>query len=457
MKLSTKIVSGFLFVFLITGIIVFIGWQGLSSVSDRAFKSDDSQAILRLLLEARRHEKNFILRGEQEYAERVQKAINELKEIAQGLKGRFNDPVNKDYMDKILAATAIYEKNVFSLFDLRKTRGISNEEMTTRLQSLDKVLMDSGREVEKYCQEIRNIQLAQMKSQARRAVNLMLGGALITVLLGMALAFLITRMITRPVKQVIEELSSGAGQVDSAANEVAKSSETLAEGATEQAASLEETSASLETLSSTIKKNLSSIEDARAIMNDAKMIVRDADEKLALLISAVSGINEKSVGIGKVIKTIEDIAFQTNLLALNAAVEAARAGDAGAGFSVVADEVRNLAIRASEAAKNSTLMIEESISAVKSGASLTESTKEAFVNQQNLFMKISKLIDEIGTASSEQAEGISEINKAIAEVGVVVQGNASSAEEVSATSQELSAQAATMKGHVGKLTTLITG
>ncbi len=457
MKLGTKIILGFMVVLVMTGVVAFVGWQGISSVCDRSQKSDDAQVIVRHLLEARRHEKNFIIRGEEEYAERVRKSIVSLKESAAGLKSRFKDPVNRDYMDKILVATGTYELNIVRLFDLQKKADMDKEEKAAQMKVLDKALMVSGREVEKYCLEIRSIQLEQMKKQVSRSIGFMIGGTLLAVLLGIGLALFITRLITKPVQQVIEGLDGGANQVDAAASEVARSSQFLAEGATEQASAVQETSASLENLSSMTEKNAHHTGQSRVLMDQAKQIIQKADSELEMLIHAVSGISEKSIGIGRIIKTIEDIAFQTNLLALNAAVEAARAGEAGAGFSVVADEVRNLAVKASEAAKNTNVMIEESIDAVKKGASLTESTKEAFSSHRQLFMQISEQINEIEKASREQSEGIFQINKALSEIGKVVQGNAASAEEVAATSEEMSGQAASMKDHIRQLTVLITG
>jgi methyl-accepting chemotaxis protein len=172
---------------------------------------------------------------------------------------------------------------------------------------------------------------------------------------------------------------------------------------------------------------------------------------------AVSEISRSSEETSKIIKTIDEISFQTNLLALNAAVEAARAGEAGAGFAVVADEVRNLAMRAAEAAKNTGNLIENTIRAVKKGNELTLATKEAFKNDVEISSKVGKLIDEIAAASQEQAQGIEQINKAVAEMDKVTQQNAANAEESAAAAQQMNAQAEVMKGFVSELDILAGG
>jgi len=457
MKLGTKITIGFLSVLMMTIVVAIVGWRGMSSVSEKAITADRTQLILRFLLEARRHEKNYIIRGEQEYADRTQKAIDQLKDNASKLKQKMSDPGTVKNLEDILAATVTYEKYIGQLFALQKNTTISKEDKTAQLKVVDKELLTSGRAVEKHCLEIRNTQFEQMKSQILRSHILLIGGTLLAVCLGIGMALFITRIITRPVTLVIDGLTEGSDQVNTAAGEVAKTSQNLADGATRQASAIQQTTTSLARLSTMTDKNVENTDSTRIIIGEAKEIIKKADEQLDMLISAVDGINTTSIGISRIIKTIEDISFQTNLLALNAAVEAARAGEAGAGFSVVAQEVRNLAVRAAEAAKNTGAMIEESISAVKKGASLTNSTKDAFINHRDLFMKIAGLIDDIETASKEQSDGIGSISKALSDIENVIQRNAASTQEVAASSQQLSGQAASMKGYVKRLSAFISG
>ena len=172
---------------------------------------------------------------------------------------------------------------------------------------------------------------------------------------------------------------------------------------------------------------------------------------------AIQEVTRTSKETGKIIKTIDEIAFQTNLLALNAAVEAARAGEAGAGFAVVADEVRNLAKRAAEAAKNTTMLIENTVTIVQKSKGLTYQTQEAFSKNVEIAKKVGNLVDEIAAASQEQAQGIGQINKAVMELDRVTQHNAANAEEAAGSSAEMDDQAALMEESVRELVVVIHG
>jgi methyl-accepting chemotaxis protein len=270
-------------------------------------------------------------------------------------------------------------------------------------------------------------------------------------------SFVLTRSITGPLNRVIAGLTDGADQVSSAAGQVSSSSQHLAEGTAEQASSLEETSSSLEEMSSMTKQNADHANQAKAMMTEANQIVEKVNRHMVDMAGAVGEITRSSEETGKIIKTIDEIAFQTNLLALNAAVEAARAGEAGAGFAVVADEVRNLAMRASEAAKNTSNLIENTIKAVRKGNELTNATQEAFKENATISKKIAQLVDEIATASEEQANGINQVNTAVTEMDKVTQSTAASAEESAAASEELNAQAEQMKVYVGDLEAVVGG
>jgi len=294
-------------------------------------------------------------------------------------------------------------------------------------------------------------------SRAKAATWFVSIATLIFFLLSLGIGFLLSAMITRPINHVVEGLSDGADQVASASNQVSSSSQQLAEGTSEQAASLEETSSSIEELSSMTKQNADNAGQAKAMMEQAGQIVGKVDQHMTEMIDAMEEIKKSSDETGKILKTIDEIAFQTNLLALNAAVEAARAGEAGAGFAVVADEVRNLAMRSAEAAKNTNNLIEGTIKAVKNGNELTHKTKEAFEENRVIAMKIGQLVDEIATASNEQAHGIAQINIAVSEMDKVTQSTAANAEESASASEELSAQAEQMKVFVEELVRVVGG
>ena len=187
------------------------------------------------------------------------------------------------------------------------------------------------------------------------------------LILGILLAWLITRSITKPINRIIAGLNEGSEQVSSASGQVSSASQSLAEGATEQAAGLQETSSSLEEMSSMTKQNADNAQQASTLAGEARKAANVGTESMNRMNGAIQEIQKSSDETAKIIKVIDEIAFQTNLLALNAAVEAARAGEAGKGFAVVAEEVRNLAMRSAEAAKNTANMIEESVKNSKNG------------------------------------------------------------------------------------------
>jgi sensor histidine kinase regulating citrate/malate metabolism len=266
---------------------------------------------------------------------------------------------------------------------------------------------------------------------------------------------LVARSITRPINRAITSLSEAAEQVVSASGQVSSASQSLAEGASEQAASIEETSSSLEEMSSMTKQNADNASTADNLMKESKQMVERANGSMTELTQSMEDISKASDETSKIIKTIDEIAFQTNLLALNAAVEAARAGEAGAGFAVVANEVRNLAMRAAEAAKNTSALIEGTVTKVREGSELVERTGGAFAEVSKSAAKVAGLVAEIAAASSEQAQGIDQINKAVTEMDKVTQQTAANAEESASASEEMNAQAEQMKEVAGEIMRIV--
>jgi methyl-accepting chemotaxis protein len=299
--------------------------------------------------------------------------------------------------------------------------------------------------------------ITTVNSVINTRLTLILVIGIASIAFGIFFGLFITRSITGPLNRVIAGLTDGANQVSSAAAQVSSSSQQLADSTSEQASSLEETSASLEEMSSMTKQNAEHAHQAKAIMSEAGAIVQKVDHHMQDMADAIGDIIRSSEETGKIIKTIDEIAFQTNLLALNAAVEAARAGEAGAGFAVVAAEVRNLAKRASEAAKNTNVLIENTITAVRKGSALTKATQAAFQENTAISKKISQLVEEIATASEEQSLGITQVNTAVAEMDKVTQSTAANAEESAAASEELNAQAEEMKTFIGDLVNVVGG
>jgi methyl-accepting chemotaxis protein len=277
------------------------------------------------------------------------------------------------------------------------------------------------------------------------------------VIIGVLAAIFITRSITRPINRIIADLTEGSEQVAAASGQVSAASQSLAEGATEQAAGLEETSSSLEEMSSMTKRNADNAQQANTLGSEAKRAASTGAESMNRMNQAILDIQKSSDETAKIIKVIDEIAFQTNLLALNAAVEAARAGEAGKGFAVVAEEVRNLAMRSAEAAKNTASMIEESVKSSKNGVDIATEVGKVLNEIVQSVSKTTDLVSEIAAASQEQAQGIDQVNTAVAQMDKVTQQNAANAEESASASEELSAQAESMKDAVGQLVALVGG
>lgn len=270
-------------------------------------------------------------------------------------------------------------------------------------------------------------------------------------------SILFARNISRTLGKTIEGLGAGADQVAAASGQISTASQTLASGSSEQAASIEETSSSLEEMSVMIRTNADNSNQAKGKMVEAKEVVEKVERHMEQMLGAINEITETSRETGKIVKTIDEIAFQTNLLALNAAVEAARAGEAGAGFAVVADEVRNLAMRAAEASRNTTALIDGTIAAVGSGNDIARQAMEAFKENIQNAGQVGSLINEIAEASNEQARGIEQMNEAVSQINTVIQNTAATAEESASAAEQMTAQAETMRGYVAALVELMGG
>ena len=250
--------------------------------------------------------------------------------------------------------------------------------------------------------------------------------------------------------EVLSNINSASEQVSIGARQVSTSSQALSQGSTEQAGSIEEITASIEQIAAQTKQNADNATNANTFASEAREKAEQGNRRMQEMLVAMAEINDASNNISKIIKVIDEIAFQTNILALNAAVEAARAGQHGKGFAVVAEEVRNLAARSANAAKETTSMIEGTIVKVDAGTKIANETAAALDQIVGGVAKAAELVSDIASASTEQAGGISQINTAINQVAQVVQTNSATSEETAAASEELSGQAELLKEMVGK-------
>jgi methyl-accepting chemotaxis protein len=292
---------------------------------------------------------------------------------------------------------------------------------------------------------------------ARQLKKEVSGIVLLDIALLLSVIACLRMVLMRPLNRSIENLDNGFGQMTIGLRQVAAGSQSLAEGAYAQAGSIEQISASLEHLGGLILRNEKSAAGADELIRESDAAIRLATEEMDALTRSMEEVSGSGEETFRIVRTIDEIAFQTNLLALNAAVEAARAGEAGAGFAVVAEEVRNLAIRSAEAARNSSDLIEGIVRQIRSSAAGVGRTGNSFERVAEVSAKVGELFGEIRAASEKQAGGIREINTAVNEIDRVTQQNASNAEESAAATEEMNRQARDLENTVKHIVLRVLG
>lgn len=477
-SLNTKLTCMLIFMLAVPGILSFLGIMGMKQINQKVNKIVDistqkvklASKISQDILEIARAEKNIILSRDREKADEYQIFIEKVETKIQERKQKLYDLLDdngKASVDKFTEKWNQYlvikeeVRRLIALDPISKFQGIrlSSNEARHLLDQAVAIIGDIIIENEKEMAQDRVETDEAYKSGRNRMIGFSAAGFALSFIFG--LYFI--RSITRPFKEVFSGLNRfSEGELNETADkfrniianlsgsQVAASSQSLSEGASEQAASIEETTSSLEQVSSMIKQNANNAGLADKLMKEAIQIVEAANDSMNELTGSMDEICSASGDISEIIRTIDSIAFQTNLLALNAAVEAARAGEAGAGFAVVAGEVRNLAMRSADAAKNISAMIENIIRRVNQGSELVAKTNDVFKQVAQSAARVGELVAEIAAASGDQSVGIEQVGKAMGEMDTVVQQNAANAEE-------LSAQAEQMDGIVAELMAITVG
>ncbi|WP_166240962.1 methyl-accepting chemotaxis protein [Paenibacillus turpanensis] len=505
MKIGSKLISSFVFVAILAGVVGTVGVVNMNNMDN-----DYSELYVRYGVAVgdigsagmsfhhmRASIRDVMLAADpaekQRYAEEARKQLPIIKEALKQFEVSIVGEATRDNFIQLQQTLEQYEKAFENAMAL--DREGNTQQAFKLIQSEANPLAVKASEYIAKLYESKmsdgDMKSEQLTHQSNTTIATMITIVAISVIAAIALGFLISRIISNPIRKMVgvaENIADGdlnvaievtskdevgilaaafqrmtdnlnnvmnnirtaSEQVASGARQVSESSITLSDGATEQASSVEELTASLEEMSVQTQLNADNAGKANQLAEETKGNAAKGNGQMNEMLAAMDGINQASANISKIIKVIDEIAFQTNILALNAAVEAARAGQHGKGFAVVAEEVRNLAARSANAAKETTEMIEGSMKKVESGTKIANETASALQQIVDDISQVAKLVNQIALSSNEQAAGVSQINQGLMQVSQVVQANSATSEESAAASEELSSQAELLNEQVSK-------
>ena len=382
--------------------------------------------------------------------QRLQKDQAELVKLDETLKDEAKDAL----LVKLSTAALSYMTDLDEIVSLKEHRNASiNDELNKIAPQFTAALARLRQAVTAFQSDLGE----QGRADQKRNETIVLTGTILAGVLGIVVAWLIIRGITRPILKIARELAVESAQTHTAAVQVSDASQSMADGASRQAAALEESSASLHEMASMTSRNSESAQSAKGLAAEARTTADHGARDMTAMREAMTAIKSSSGEISKIIKTIDEIAFQTNILALNAAVEAARAGEAGAGFAVVAEEVRSLAQRSAQAAKETAAKIEDASAKSEQGATTSSQVAGSLDKIVERIRQLDEMVGGIAQASTEQSEGIGQLNQAVAGMDKITQSNAALAQQSASSAEDMKSQSGQVKAAVNELLRMVQG